>query len=173
MNKEKQRAVIMGDKNHPIGNYKKIISILGCAFLLFALLKLPDLLEHHDQSLQEKPEITYNAQCDISVGCSYQLEPGQVNLRILPNDLPVMESLDVQAELTGFQAEKISMEFIGKAMDMSMMPFSLYKQQGGNMYRGTGYISFCTVNDRMIWLARLSIETESNNHIIVFEVDRS
>ena len=65
------------------------------------------------------------------------------------------------------------MEFIGKAMDMSMMPFSLYKQQGGNMYRGTGYISFCTVNDRMIWLARLSIETESNNHIIVFEVDRS
>ena len=96
-------------------------------------------------------------------------------LNVQPATMPTGQPLNIAADLSGFAVEKVTMEFIGRDMPMGLMPFNLKKQSGqvsgSGRYTGTGTITFCTSDSKMVWIARLKIETRDAIHTVLFELD--
>ncbi|MGB1271549.1 MAG: hypothetical protein ACPG5T_05705 [Endozoicomonas sp.] len=113
--------------------------------------------------------------CDTFAGCRVQLDDGVATLSIHPASLPVGQPLQVDVNLSGMAARKVTMEFIGRDMPMGLMPFTLSPQGNngatGEQYSGMGRVDFCTSDPDMAWLARLKIETSQAIKTIVFELD--
>ncbi len=113
--------------------------------------------------------------CNTFKGCQTRVGDGSITLSILPASMPTGQPLDIKAEVSGLAAEKVSMEFVGRDMPMGLMPFNLEKQSGHfsgtDLYTGTGSITFCTTDSKMVWVARLKIETREAVHTIFFELD--
>lgn len=128
-----------------------------------------------DGSSTDKAEQQVFSYCDTAAGCRVQLDDGVATLSIHPTSLPVGQPLQVDVNLSGMAARKVTMEFIGRDMPMGLMPFTLSPQGNngatGGHYSGTGRVDFCTTDPDMAWLARLKIETHQTIKIIVFELD--
>ncbi|WP_257293915.1 hypothetical protein [Endozoicomonas sp. YOMI1] len=113
--------------------------------------------------------------CNTFKGCQTRVGDGSITLNILPASMPTGQPLAIRAEVSGLAAEKFSMEFVGRDMPMGLMPFNLQKQSGHSsgtdLYTGTGSITFCTTDSKMVWIARLKIETREAVHTVLFELD--
>lgn len=139
---------------------------------LAGLVAAPKVLR--SQPAEELEQLSFQQHCKVPDGCRAELDEGLVTLRILPGDLPPLQGLDIELSLDGVVAEKVTMEFVGRDMSMSLMPFPLFEQKTPStpaMYRGTGSISVCTSDKNMVWLARLIISSESAVRTVVFELE--
>ena len=140
--------------------------------VLTGLVVAPKVIR--SQSSQALEERSYKQSCKVSDGCRVKLDDGLVTLVILPGDMPPLQDLDIEVGIEGIAARKVTMEFIGRDMAMGLMPFPLFRQQphqGAERYTGTGSISVCTVDNNMVWLARLIISSEATVHTVVFELE--
>ncbi|MFK0573338.1 hypothetical protein [Endozoicomonas sp.] len=130
---------------------------------------------NNDTGSANKPEFQTTSYCNIIKGCQSRVGEGLVSLNILPSTMPTGQPLDITVELSGLIAEKVTMEFVGRNMPMGLMPFSLKKQSGQSSgperYTGTGSITFCTADTKMVWVARAKIETREAIHRVLFELD--
>ena len=113
--------------------------------------------------------------CNTFKGCQTRVGDGSITLNILPASMPMGQPLAIRAEVSGLAAEKVSMEFVGRDMPMGLMPFNLQKQSGysadTDLYTGTGSITFCTTDSKMVWVARLKMETREAVYNVLFELD--
>ena len=140
--------------------------------VLAGLVMAPKIIR--SQSSQALTELSYKQSCKVPDGCRVKLDEGLVTLMIFPGDLPPLQNLNIEVGLEGIAARKVTMEFIGRDMAMGLMPFPLFRQKpfkGTDIYRGTGSISVCTVDNNMVWLARLVITSESTVRTVVFELE--
>ncbi|MGI9280804.1 MAG: hypothetical protein ACR2PX_14440 [Endozoicomonas sp.] len=146
---------------------------LGVSLVLIgALVFLPGYFKQESETAQAGQ--TYQEKCQVAEGCRLTTDSGQIDLEIKPSSLPKLEPLDIEVRLEGVSADKITMEFQGRDMPMGLAPFPLYKQSsflGPSVYSGVGNLTFCTVDKKMTWLARLVIESGSVVTTVVFELE--
>ena len=113
----------------------------------------------------------YYKLCNLSEGCNLSIGVGLVKFKVFPASLPVLQNLQLDVMLEGFDAEHVSVEFIGRDMPMGLMPVSLQKAGWlSQHFTGVGCISFCTTDSNMVWIARLTIKTVTNIHRVDFEL---
>ncbi|WP_160171780.1 hypothetical protein [Endozoicomonas elysicola] len=151
-------------------------------FLLSIVLLLGLLLVFYVSRSLNKSEMPVDKEafqtvsyCNTFKGCQTRVGEGSITLSILPASMPTGQPLDIRTDISGLNAEKVSMEFVGRDMPMGLMPFNLQKQSGHasgtDLYTGTDSITFCTTDSKMVWVARLKIETREAVHTILFELD--
>lgn len=151
-------------------------------FLLSILLLLALVLVFYVSRYLNNDEVIANKQafqtisyCNTAKGCQSRIGEGTVILNILPSAVPTGQPLEITADLSGLMVENVSMEFVGRDMPMGLTPFSLKQQSGQTSetgrYTGTGMITFCTSDSKMVWIARLRIETRDVIHTVLFELD--
>ena len=119
------------------------------------------------------PVLSY---CDVSMGCSVHFNGTTVELKIAPDSMPVMQLLDLAVVITGLKASDIAVQFTGRDMPMGLEPVGM--RQVGSLadsqrYQGTGMISFCSIDQKMVWLAQVHITTKTATQTVVFELDTS
>jgi len=126
------------------------------------------------QSVQTLPPVL--SYCDVSIGCSVHFSGGSVDLKVTPESMPAMEPLALSVVITGVKASDVSVEFVGRDMPMGLEPVTM--RAAGSLadshrYEGTGMISFCSIDNQMVWLARVNITTKKATQTVVFELDMS
>ena len=153
---------------------KQFAAIIVSGLALTLTILFPVINKHwSDGNTEEKNIKSFNRVCDLGQGCSLKLPEGLVVLDIKPETLPVMKPLDISLKLDGIDAERVSMRFQGRDMAMNLAPFQLFlsEESGqGQNFGGTGYISYCTISQDMVWLARLEIESEQTLITVTFEL---
>ncbi len=156
---------------------KHIAQLLLSTLLLLALVLVFYLSRYlsTDDTTANKLEFQTISYCNTAKGCQSRVGEGTVMLNVQPATMPTGQPLNIAADLSGFAVEKVTMEFIGRDMPMGLMPFNLKKQSGqvsgSGRYTGTGTITFCTSDSKMVWIARLKIETRDAIHTVLFELD--
>ncbi|MDP0562960.1 MAG: hypothetical protein QS721_11810 [Candidatus Endonucleobacter sp. (ex Gigantidas childressi)] len=118
----------------------------------------------------------YYRKCLVADGCRINENGVSVIFRVLPASLPVLQPLQLEVILEGISAESVSVEFVGRDMPMGLMPVRLKKQWYSILtehYKGEGSISFCTSDSQMVWIARLSIKTQSHLSVVEFELQQT
>ncbi|HIG89161.1 MAG TPA: hypothetical protein EYQ04_04240 [Candidatus Thioglobus sp.] len=81
-----------------------------------------------------------------------------LTLSILPIGIPQTQALDIDVELEGFDANRISVNFEGIEIDHNLLPYSLDKQDPYH-FSGKGFLSICSLR-KMHWLANIIINSD-------------
>ncbi|WP_172807552.1 hypothetical protein [Endozoicomonas ascidiicola] len=158
---------------------KHSTQFLISAILLVALASVFYVSKYlkNAQNISDKPVVKITSYCQTVVGCSAILDGNEVTLHISPPGLPAAQPLDISVSISGLAAENVTMEFIGRDMHMGLMPFVLQELPptdiGTKTFMGVSSVSFCTVDNTMIWTAELKIETANAIHSVLFELDTS
>ncbi|MRI33762.1 hypothetical protein EOPP23_12265 [Endozoicomonas sp. OPT23] len=153
---------------------KQYTTFIVSGLALILILLFPAIKKYWQKAGVENKAIeSFKVVCDLEKECSLVLPERQVVLDIEPDSLPVMKPLDISITLNGIDAERVSMQFQGRDMAMNLAPFQLFsdEEQGSRQhFEGTGYISYCTITQDMVWLARLEIESEQSLITVTFEL---
>ena len=156
---------------------KQYITFIVSGLALAAIVIFPaistfwsDFNSAKKNSAEIKTVENFKAECDLRRECRIESSEGVIVLDIVPDNLPVMKPLEIALTLEGLEAERVSMQFQGRDMAMNLAPFQLFPQDSGHVYGGTGYISYCTIEKDMVWLAKLEIEAEESLITVIFEL---
>ena len=95
--------------------------------------------------------------CDLRAGPCHSELPGggSVSFAIKTPGIPLVKPLDLEVRLTGIEASKVEVDFIGIDMNMGFNRPRLSVKEGG-VYGGTGMLPVC-VRVAMEWEARVLI----------------
>ena len=98
--------------------------------------------------------------CDLhQTGCSAHLGEGRTLLLSVdsPGRIRALEQLPLSVYVEGVEATSVSVDFVGRDMDMGLHRFPLSQQDRG-YFAGVGQIPICT-ESIMPWQAEVVIET--------------
>jgi hypothetical protein len=101
-----------------------------------------------------------NANCDLHTGpCSATLgAKGQITLTIGANGrIEALDILPLEVEVNGLSPSQVTVDFIGRNMDMGLHRFGLTAAASGR-FHGQGQVGICTL-EVMPWRARVILET--------------
>lgn len=108
--------------------------------------------------------------CDLHQGaCEASLGIRASMLLRFDGELRAQERLPIEVELDGIDAEAVTVEFIGRSMNMGINRFPL-EAQGEGQFRGKGQIGVCT-EAVMPWRAQVIIETPDGRKGSWFDFD--
>ncbi len=145
---------------------RKLLIAGGIIVGMGLMLYLPRLFNPIDIT----PSISRYDCLNRDVPCQAELDTvGPVFLQIEPASLPAMQSLSLTATLPIKNVDAVSVQFVGRDMDMGLQPVMLARDSESDIrWRGEGVISLCTVNSAMVWLARLNIVVSGKAHVMEF-----
>lgn len=98
--------------------------------------------------------------CDLHRhDCSVDLGEGRVlTLSVeAPQGIRALELLPLTVRMEGIEAQSVSIDFVGREMDMGLHRFALSQQDKG-LFEGVGQVPICTESS-MPWQARVIVET--------------
>lgn len=98
--------------------------------------------------------------CDLhQAGCSASLGEGRaLTLSVAASDgIHALELLPLTVRVEGVEARAVSVDFVGRDMDMGLHRFPLSKQDNGR-FEGIGQVPICT-ESVMPWQAQVVVET--------------
>lgn len=98
--------------------------------------------------------------CDLHRSdCSVELGEGRtLTLSVdAPLGIRPLELLPLTVRVEGVEAQSVSIDFVGRDMDMGLHRFPLSKQDEG-LFQGDGQVPICT-ESVMPWQARVVLET--------------
>ncbi len=131
-----------------------IIAVLSFIILLVVGYKIKDSLS---------PAITTTAtldtSCDLRQGACLLKLPngGQVSLSITPNNIPVLQPLELNVMINNIKASSIEVDFVGINMDMGYNRSKL-KKIDEQHFKGNVIIPACV--SKMEWEARVLLQTD-------------
>ncbi len=153
---------------------KQLATFIVSGLALTLIILFPALNKYWlSEGVEQKQVRSFKVSCHLEESCRLTLPEGSVVLDIEPGYLPVMKPLDISLTLYNVEAESVSMQFRGRDMSMNLAPFQLFSSEENNsenIYAGTGYISYCTISQGMVWLAKLEIESEQSLITVTFEL---
>ncbi|SDO42679.1 hypothetical protein SAMN04487957_106102 [Halomonas shengliensis] len=99
------------------------------------------------------------AGCELAAGpCEAALGDGRLALDLgVRGEIRALERLPLVVRLEGVAAEGVTVDFVGRNMDMGLHRYPLRRDADGR-YRGEGQIPICT-EAVMPWRARVIVET--------------
>jgi len=98
--------------------------------------------------------------CELhQVGCSAHLGEGRsISLQVdSPGGIRALETLPLAVEVAGVSANAVSVDFVGRDMDMGLHRYPLRQQDNGR-FEGVGQVPICT-ESVMHWQAEVVVET--------------
>ena len=122
--------------------------------------------------LLAKGDITVQAptDCDLNRGaCKVALpDGGMVELGFSAHPVPVMKSFDIEAVISGIDAEAVDIDFAGADMNMgyNRKPLTANANEPGE-FVGNAFIPVCATG-RMRWQATLLIQTNGQRIAVPF-----
>lgn len=97
------------------------------------------------------------AACRLEAGaCRQALGDAAVALRILPGEIPLMETLSLEVELAAIDAAAVRIDIRGVNMDMGLNRTRLVRSEDGS-WRGQTILPVCSQR-RMEWEAAVLID---------------
>ncbi|MCX4028081.1 hypothetical protein H0A36_09485 [Endozoicomonas sp. SM1973] len=144
---------------------KAMISIIFFACLIMLLLYLPTMLASNS------PAADYIRCSPLQNNCISKQSPlGYLKLHITPDDLPYDKPISVVVSSDNPSIQQLTLQFKGRDMEMGLLPLTLSTSQPGT-YSGTTGLSYCTLGDKMVWLAELTVVTPQSNYRLIFELN--
>lgn len=113
-------------------------------------------------------EFTVPPSCDLHQGpCRASAHNGwSVELAISPEEIPLLQPLDISVTLQGMLAETVQVVFSGVDVDMGTLAYPL-QAQGGSHFHGEASLSIC-IQRRMRWQATVVVAVQGQNYRIPF-----
>lgn len=98
--------------------------------------------------------------CDLHNGsCTSELpNTGKVTFSITPNNIPVLQPLELNIKIEGVEVSKAEVDFVGVNMDMGYNQSALEKIDA-TQFKGKAVIPVC-VRSKMEWNARVLLHTK-------------
>ncbi len=142
-----------------------MVTIISLACLLMLLIYLPTMLGSNTP-------ITEYIYCSPQQNnCISQQSPlGDLKMQITPADLPYDQPIEIVISNNNPNIQQISLQLKGRDMEMGLLPVMLTSIQSGT-YSGTTGLSYCTLGDKMVWLAELTVVTPQSNYRLIFELN--
>lgn len=102
--------------------------------------------------------------------CEASLESGRLSFSIESDgEIRALEPLPMVVALEGVAAERVTVDFVGRGMEMGLHRFPLERGDDG-LYRGLGQVTLCT-RDVMPWRAEVVVETSQGRQGSRFDFD--
>ena len=144
---------------------KAMLGIISLACLIMLLLYLPTMLAPNTP-------ITDYIRCEpLKNNCISQQSPiGYLKVNITPADLPYDQPINVIVSNDNPDIQQMTLQLKGRDMEMGLLPVTLTPSQNGEYLGPTG-LSYCTLGDKMVWLAELQVVTLQKNYRLIFELN--
>ncbi|MCL6415185.1 hypothetical protein MIB92_05940 [Aestuariirhabdus sp. Z084] len=143
------------------------IQVICLGLLLLGIVVLPTWLQRQppDQLLA-----TVNGPCPLNAPCNIHLAGlGDVTLQIEPRGLPHGKPLEISLK-TPEGVNSAQLQFVGESMYMGLQPVFL-EGNPAQGFHATTRISYCTVDQKMRWLAELRLSTDAGIYQITFALE--
>lgn len=148
-----------------------LLNLLIMVTLITVIVALWYLVDYYLRGSTE--DVTWyppSMPCDLHQGpCEASLGM-RASMRLeIDGELRTLESLPIEVELNGVDAKAVTVEFIGRNMNMGINRFPLDAMDDG-LFRGDGQIGVCT-EEVMPWRAQVIIETPDGRKGSWFDFD--
>ncbi len=109
--------------------------------------------------------------CNLHQGpCLASTESGQsIELSISPDEIPLLQPLDVAVKLKGMLASSVNVVFSGVDIDMGNLNYPLSSKDGSH-FSGGASLSVCSQR-KMTWRATVVIESQGRRYAVPFLFD--
>jgi hypothetical protein len=157
-----------------IKNHKLINCIVIVLLVYIFTVGITKVTSNMQVKTVDKPLIIWENQvCNIKAErCHIKLDNSNLSLAFTPKLLTYKHPINIELMLPAANYEKVTAEFIGKAMSMGLFPFKLKPINvtgTEQLFSGVGHIVFCTIDPKMKWMLRLRIT--SNNKVDQLDID--
>lgn len=96
---------------------------------------------------------------------------GRIVVRAAPNPIRPLHPFTLSVQVTGVQARQVDVDFDGVDMRMGINRVRLTPSgQSATLFTGQGMLPVC-VSGRMLWSAKVLIDTPSGAHIVPFHFE--
>jgi hypothetical protein len=141
--------------------------------MLVALLAIAIIGHRFSPLLLPKADVSgvVAAGCDLQQGpCTATLpQGGTIEFSITPRPIPFLQTLRVEVDVSGVDAEKVEVDFAGESMKMGYNrgPLAAF---GGGRWAGEASLPVC-VTGRMTWVATVLVETGRQRIAVPYRFD--
>ena len=156
-----------------MSNVENKANVIWGAVLLLMVVALGLVYYKYQDYFSTKANIVvpFDPACDLKDGpCETVVEGiGKVRFGISPETIPLLEPLDLEVQLAGFDAGKVEVDFSGVDMNMGFNRH-LLNSSGTGMFKGQATLPVC-IRKRMDWEAKVMLYLGSELVVVPFRFE--